>query len=296
MGTYKVPQDVEAEDKLLGPFSFRQFVYLMIVILMLVVAWFLGRVFIPLAIIPVPIIIFFGAIALPLRKDQPMETYLAAIVKFYLLPKKRIWQADGIESLIEVTAPKKVETPLTKNITEQEAERQLGYLATLVDTGGWSTRGVGSAINSDIYAEASTAEDVMDSYDPLSQSINQMMAKKTSQTREDLIQQMRSGSLTSSAQTQQPVASAPQAPAPVQPIANAMPAVEPLPTPIYQPPVQPPPQPAQPTYATSQVEPSPDIIKLATENDDLTVDIIAKQAQRIEEERKHAGEVYISLR
>ena len=31
MAQYKVPQDVEAEDKLLGPFTFRQFVYLMII-------------------------------------------------------------------------------------------------------------------------------------------------------------------------------------------------------------------------------------------------------------------------
>ena len=30
MAQYKVPQDVEAEDKLLGPFTFRQFIYLMI--------------------------------------------------------------------------------------------------------------------------------------------------------------------------------------------------------------------------------------------------------------------------
>ena len=30
MAQYKVPQDVEADDKLLGPFSFRQFVYLLI--------------------------------------------------------------------------------------------------------------------------------------------------------------------------------------------------------------------------------------------------------------------------
>ena len=30
MAQYKVPQDVEADDKLLGPFNFRQFVYLMI--------------------------------------------------------------------------------------------------------------------------------------------------------------------------------------------------------------------------------------------------------------------------
>ncbi len=30
MAVYKVPQDVEAEDKLLGPFSMRQFIYLII--------------------------------------------------------------------------------------------------------------------------------------------------------------------------------------------------------------------------------------------------------------------------
>ena len=30
MAQYKVPQDVEADDKLLGPFSFRQFVYLLV--------------------------------------------------------------------------------------------------------------------------------------------------------------------------------------------------------------------------------------------------------------------------
>lgn len=306
MGTYKVPQDVEAEDKLLGPFSFRQFVYLMIVGLMAVVAWFLGRLFLPLAIIPLPIIVFFGAIALPLRKDQPMETYLAAIVKFYLLPKKRIWDADGVETLIEITAPKRVEVARTKNITEAEAEKQLGYLATLVDTGGWSTRGVGSAINGDVYAEASTAEDVMDSYDPLSQSIDQLMVKKTAKTREELMQQMQSGAMTSrtyqvaprptSSVNQEPASM----PAPVQPA--LIPASPSMPTsmPVYSSAAQPQTQVAVETpktaYATSQAEPSPGIIKLATENDDLTVDIIAKQAQRIEDERKHAGEVYVSLR
>ena len=31
MAVYKVPQDVEADDKLIGPFSFRQFIYLLIV-------------------------------------------------------------------------------------------------------------------------------------------------------------------------------------------------------------------------------------------------------------------------
>ena len=78
MAVYKVAQDVEADDKLLGPFSFRQFVYLIIVAISLGLAWGLSQLFIALAIIPLPITILFGALALPLRKDQPMEVYLAA--------------------------------------------------------------------------------------------------------------------------------------------------------------------------------------------------------------------------
>ena len=31
MAEYKVAQDVEADDKLIGPFSFRQFIYLIVV-------------------------------------------------------------------------------------------------------------------------------------------------------------------------------------------------------------------------------------------------------------------------
>ena len=39
MATYKVPQDVEADDKLIGPFSFRQFIYLIVVALAGAMAW-----------------------------------------------------------------------------------------------------------------------------------------------------------------------------------------------------------------------------------------------------------------
>ena len=92
MNDYKVPQDVEAEDKLLGPFSFRQFIYLIIVALAGLGAFALFQLFPPLVIIPVPIILFFGALALPIRKDQPMEIYLAAVLSFYLKPRKRLWQ------------------------------------------------------------------------------------------------------------------------------------------------------------------------------------------------------------
>mgnify|MGYP000093472797 FL=1 len=132
MAVYKVPQDVEADDKLLGPFSFKQFIFLIIAVGMVALAWGLFSVLPPLAIIPVPIALFFGALALPLRKDQPMEVYLAAVISFILKPKQRLWRADGIERMVEVIAPRIEEKQYSKGYDQAEVNRRLSYLATSV--------------------------------------------------------------------------------------------------------------------------------------------------------------------
>ena len=71
MAQYKVPQDVEADDKLLGPFTFRQFVYLLIAAALVGILIFLFQLFPVLALIPLPFIALFGVLALPIKKDQP---------------------------------------------------------------------------------------------------------------------------------------------------------------------------------------------------------------------------------
>ena len=83
MAQYKVPQDVEADDKLLGPFNFRQFIYLLIVAALIALAWALFQIFPLLAIFPIFPAGFLLILALPLRKDQPMETYIATKLKEY---------------------------------------------------------------------------------------------------------------------------------------------------------------------------------------------------------------------
>lgn len=195
MAVYKVPQDVEADDKLIGPFSFRQFIYLIIVALAGVAAWGLSRLFIPLAIIPLPVIILFGALALPLRKDQPMEIYLAALVSFYLKPRKRLWDADGIQSLIEVTAPKIVEVQRMKDLSQDEAQKRLSYLADIVDTGGWAIRGVTmpdapSAMKSDVFYEAQQTEDILADDGGVSRSFDAMISEADARRRQEAIQRM----------------------------------------------------------------------------------------------------------
>lgn len=299
MAVYKVPQDVEAEDKLLGPFSFRQFVYLVIVALAIGLAWALSRIFIAFAVIPLPIILFFGALALPLRKDQPMEIYLAALISFYLKPHRRTWDPDGVASLIEITVPKVEEVSLTKNITQTEAQRRLGYLAEIVDSQGWAVRGPGvqapnSAINSDVYFEAQQTQDVMDESTITAQTFDQKLTQKDNQRHQEMIQLM----------AQKPTNVAPPTPKPVvsQPKPVATPATtpdvklqyNPYPTSMNQAVIQPLNEPEN-NVNTSNKPVSADIIKLAN-NADLSIETIAREANRIQKKQDMEQEVVISLR
>lgn len=322
MAVYKVAQDVEADDKLIGPFSFRQFIYLIIVAIAMALAWGLGQLFIGLAVIPLPIIIFFGALALPLRKDQPMEIYLAALVSFYLKPRKRLWEPDGVESLVEITAPKVVEVQRTKELSQTEAEKRLSYLADIADTQGWAIRhtttpGPQSAMISDVFYEAQQAEDVLDSSGDIAQSFDSMISQSDARHRQEMIDRMQ--------EPQQPVAQSP-APTSTQPpisdpytslsIAPAQAAAatdediaslkyNPYPS-IHQSTIRPLSEVTVPPRTTSVVPSknsavttskntiSPDIISLAN-NSDLSIETIAREAHRINE-KDDGQEVVISLR
>ena len=248
MSRYKVAQDVEAEDKILGPFSFRQFIYLLVAAAGIALAWGLSQVFLPLAVIPVPIILLFGALALPLRKDQPMEVYLAAVVSFYTKPRRRMWQPDGINSLIEITVPEKVEIERTKNLSQDEAERRLAYLSQLADSHGWSIRHTrvpdaqGSMI-SDVYFEAQQTSDMFDDNSSEARAMTRRIEQSNQARRRAAIERM-----------QAPPAALPavadgqprqQAPVPYQPAwpqaqqqpYQVAPNTPPQTTPPYQPPV-----------------------------------------------------------
>lgn len=324
MATYKVPQDVEAEDKLLGPFTFRQFIYLIVVAIAGLLAWGLSRIFIGLVVIPLPIMAFFLILALPIKKDQPMETYLSAVVRFWLKPRRRIWDPEGNVTTVEITAPTSAEEHLTKDFSGSEASQRLAYLAQIVDTGGWASRGLTSAtdnvsLSDTLVAEAQSAEDVFDTSASVSQNLESMITKTDAANKQAMLAQMQA----TLQQTQQPqttpVAQQQTPPAPAQ---QAMPTIpppvatrlsvnddtpgsvnfNPYPSAIHQKIISPsetvPTQSAkteeEKPQASSPETVSPDIIRLATSKD-LSISTIAREAQRLRD--KEAGEeVVISLR
>jgi hypothetical protein len=317
MAGYKVPQDVEADDKLIGPFSFRQFIYLIIVAIAGFIGYLLSKVFIGLAIIVLPIIVLFGAIALPLRKEQPMETYLVAVVRFFLKPRVRMWSPEGAVSMVTITAPKLVEQHLTKDFTGDEASQRLSYLAQVVDTGGWASRGLqhpNDNMSDIIVAEAQAQRDIFDEDTSVSRSFDQKINQSDEQRKQQLVSQFQQaiaqpGSTTigsfptdNADPTYNPYPSSMHQKV-LMPIGSDQTTASPAPT-IAQPPQNTTPQtlPIAPTQQQPaslpptrpiNTPPSPDIMRLANTKD-LSISALAHEAHRLSGEDE--GEVVISLR
>lgn len=143
MGSYKVIQDIEAEDKILGPLTLRQFIFALIAAFL----FYLNFIFVVkgaafLTILFVPPALFFGFFAMPFGRDQPTEVWALAKIRFYIKPRQRIWNQSGVKQLVTITAPKRIIRPLTKGYSEQEVDSRLKALANTIDSRGWAVKNV----------------------------------------------------------------------------------------------------------------------------------------------------------
>jgi len=205
MATYKVLQDIEAEDKLLGPLTLKQFVFAGITIVIgfiqfkLITApgsFIIKLPFVLLFLIPMAI---FGFLAAPIGRDQPNDVWLLARLRFYFKPHKRIWDQNGMSNLVTITAPKHVETHFASNLSQTEVKSRLQALANTIDSRGWAVKNVNvnlynepgylavdatddrlvapSSLPQDVpVADVAAADDIMDpTSNPTAQLLDQMM-------------------------------------------------------------------------------------------------------------------------
>lgn len=262
MGQYKVPQNVEAEDKILGPLSLKQFIYAMIG-----VGWglltyaFLKSVLLLWLVIGLPPTLALLALGLYQKEDQPLETYVLAIAQFIARPKIRYWEKEPIAEVFKLQPPPP-EPEMAKR-DPREVRGQLSKIADIVDTRGWSSKeasiqepeespvvdlrgriGTPQAPATTLVQEApiiTPADDILDArFNPNAQAVNTLIENTVKSIREEALEKMRQKTAPESPQT------AAQTPG----VSGMTPA------------------------------PAPDILKLANEGSDLTVAQIAAQASR----------------
>lgn len=133
---YKVPQNIDIEDKIIGPLTMKQFVYLLSGGLIAYISYsYLGPT--KGSLIAIPAILLALMLTFVKVQDQPFIYFLASFALYLVKPKKRVWRKE--ESLESLPKQKIAEMP---KIQEPEPsakieKSQLEQLSHVLDTGGW---------------------------------------------------------------------------------------------------------------------------------------------------------------
>jgi hypothetical protein len=254
MSQYKVPQNVEAEDKIIGPLTLKQFIYAIVGVAWAGVSFAIFHAVIPLVIIiAAPVTLLFMLLAFYQRDGQDFEQLLIAMVGYFSQSRQRIWRKDEVVDSFRIQANAVVVEQTQRNPLEVRSE--LERLGTMIDSRGWNapvsdTQIIQPAVISDRLVEPAEtspheddegqATDMLDlQKSPLAQNLATLIQEAAVDIRQEAIDQMKT-----------------------TPATNTTPTVKPISTSV--------------TTANSN-----DILKLATERDDLTVSQLAASATRI---------------
>ena len=74
--------------------------------------------------------------------DQPTELWALAKIRFYMKPRKRIWDQSGAKELVTITVPKKIEVQRTDGLSQMEVRSRLKRLGATLDSRGWATKNI----------------------------------------------------------------------------------------------------------------------------------------------------------
>ncbi len=257
MGQYKVPQNVEAEDHILGPLTLKQFIYAIIGVSWAGLSYVTLHALVPVMIVvAAPVTILFLLLAFYQRDGQNFEQLLIAMVGYFSQARRRLWRTDEVVDSFRIQAAPVVVEQTQRNPADVRSE--LERLGTMIDSRGWNAPQqpasdaeliMPAAVSDRIVDPAQTtpqavheapAEDILDLQNsPLAQNLASLIQEAAGDIRQEAIDQMKAR------------ASAPQTPS-VPPISTSV------------------------TTANAN-----DILKLATERDDLTVSQLAANATRI---------------
>ncbi|HEY5152767.1 MAG TPA: PrgI family protein, partial [Candidatus Saccharimonadales bacterium] len=212
MATYKLIQDIEAEDKILGPLTLRQFIFALISVFLFYICFILITKHVAfMLVLFLPPALFCGFFAFPFGRDQPTEVWALAKLRFYFKPRRRVWNQSGVKELVTITVPKKVERVLTNGLSQTEVKSRLRALTDTIDSRGWATKNV----DADSYAqpivsgdsdrlidignmpqevpttEIAPAEDILDeTNNPIARQFETMIDRSTRNHRQQLIDQL----------------------------------------------------------------------------------------------------------
>jgi hypothetical protein len=135
---YKIPQNVDVEDKVVGPLTLRQFgVLLAAGFIVFFLYTILGHDLLLFVAAAFPFVAIGLAFAFLRINERSMETFILAAGTTLFRPRKRIWkQVPDLRPLREAP-PAPVRPEEYRPPSAEEVHSKLEELSTIVDTRGW---------------------------------------------------------------------------------------------------------------------------------------------------------------
>lgn len=167
---YKVPQNVDIEDRVVGPLTLRQFLIILVTIGIILVLYFLFPGPLKFFFFLLAIMIAAAGVAIAFTKygDQNMETFLLSASRTFSSPRQRIWRkvAEPVQTMVSAEEKTTEETVKAKKSLSEEKD-DLGRLAELVDSGGFLSvsqkdRVIGEIGKNELGVETEQVPDVLE--------------------------------------------------------------------------------------------------------------------------------------
>ena len=128
---FEVPQFIEIEDKIFGPLTWRQFLYLGGGIGM-AVAMFITLPFILFVLLGLPLAILAGALAFYPVNNRPFSFFLEAIMNYLKGQRQYLWRSKSAD-IIHTARPKDQSVPqyATPPVSQSSIDRPKKDIASL---------------------------------------------------------------------------------------------------------------------------------------------------------------------
>jgi hypothetical protein len=102
---FEVPQFIEIEDKIVGPFTWRQFVYIAGGTGLLVTLWFLLDSILLFALIGLPVGALAGSLAFQKVNNRPFSIFLEALFNYLTHKKLYLWRKSEEQEVVDKSEP-----------------------------------------------------------------------------------------------------------------------------------------------------------------------------------------------
>lgn len=136
---FKVPQNIDMADKIIGPLTMVQFLYLLVggMIDYVLVQTVLPTQPFLFFIIGGPIAIFSLMMAFVKVNDIPFPRFLQSVILYIASPKRRIWEKSA-----DINVPVRIEAirkPFKSKVIKTQIEKsEIEKMASVLDTAGWA--------------------------------------------------------------------------------------------------------------------------------------------------------------